>query len=67
MNPSWSNTLSVTEPRAVASGISAQSVQERFQNSGMVNVSFDPAHYRSRFCNVRLVSGESVHFSETLN
>ena len=59
MNPRSSNRLSVTEPRAVASGIRAQFPLER-----MATVKFrvGPAHYRSRFCNLRLA--EDVHFME---
>jgi len=63
MNPSWSNTLSVSEPRAVASGIRAQPAHERLKSSQMVNLSFDPAHYRSRFCNFCL--GDDVHSLES--
>ena len=40
---------------------------KRIRNPAMTNLSFGPAHYRSRFCNVPFASGQSVHFSETAN
>jgi hypothetical protein len=76
MNPRWPHRPLVTEPRALASGIRAQSAQERLKSSEMVKLRLDPAHYhhptraarvgtpvRSRFCNFCLA--DDVHVLES--
>ena len=60
MNPSWSDRLSTTEPRAVASRIRTQSALKRLKNPAIAELSPDPAHYRSRFCNFCLA--DDAHF-----